>query len=373
VRFFEGLVSILLPTFISPFINLIQTRSFMMMRKLPYAMLAAGFGLSLSVQAAQWEALPESAPIPADNPQSEAKIELGKVLFFDPRISSTGTVSCNSCHNVMEGGDDSRPNSFGIHGKQGGRSAPTVWNAAFLSVQFWDGRAATLEEQAVGPVANPIEMGMASVDVALDRIKQIPEYIAMFKAAFGDDAEINSDTFAKAVAAYERTLITPNTPYDKFVKGDKSALTEQQQNGMKLFAETGCTTCHNGANFSGPQLEMGQGFFMKFPTFADNDYVSKYQFMDDTGRHDATKNDADKHMWRVPTLRNIALTAPYFHNGAVATLDEAVRVMAKTQLNKDLSDAEVADITAFLEALTGEFPAQTMPRLPVLSGKTIID
>lgn len=340
--------------------------------KLLQTIVLSGLMSSTIVYAANWEALPETAPIPADNPQSEAKIELGKTLFFDPRLSSLGTVSCNSCHNVMGGGDDNRPNSVGVHDARGGRSSPTVWNAAFLSSQFWDGRATTLEEQAKGPVTNPIEMGMKDWDAAVKVLKAIPGYQPLFDAAFGKDTEITDDTAAKAIAAYERTLITPNSAYDKYVKGDKKALTEQQVKGMETFAETGCVSCHSGANFSGPKMADGTGFFMKFPTFAGSEYETKYHLTEDTGRHQATSKEADKQMWRVPTLRNIALTAPYFHNGSVATLDEAVRVMAKTQLNKELSDEEASTLVAFLESLTGEFPVQTMPRLPTTVGHSAI-
>lgn len=342
------------------------------MRILPIVMMVSSFSAIAAVQAYDWKALPDSPPIPADNPQNDAKIELGKTLFFDPRFSTNGTVSCNSCHNVMAGGDDNRPHSVGVGDQHGGRSAPTVWNAAFLSAQFWDGRAATLEDQAKGPVANPIEMGMPNLDEPMQRLGQIPGYADMFKAAFPDDKEpISVDNAAKAVAAYERTLITPNSAYDKYVNGDKTALTEQQVKGMDTFAELGCTTCHSGAAFNGPEMEMGKGFFMKFPTFP-SDYDAKYQLSEDTGRYNVTKDDNDKNMWRVPTLRNVAVTAPYFHNGKVRTLDEAVRVMAKVQLNKDLSDEQTADLVAFLGALTGEFPQQTMPRLPATPGFTVI-
>ena len=320
-----------------------------------------------------WQkALPETPPIPADNPQSAAKIELGKKLYFDPRLSSNGTVSCNSCHNVMAGGDDNRPVSVGVDGKTGGRSAPTVWNSAFLSVQFWDGRAPSLEEQAKGPVTNPVEMGMKDWDAVVKRLKAIPGYKPLFKAVFKDQNPITADNAVKAIAAYERTLITPNSPYDRYVKGDITALTEQQIQGMNTFAQAGCLACHMGANFSGPQLAMGTGFFQKFPSIPGSEYDTKYKLLEDTGRHQVTGNESDKHSWRVPTLRNVALTAPYFHNGAVATLDEAVRVMAKTQLGKVLTDKEAQDIVAFLNSLTGEFSEQTMPRLPGTPGKSII-
>ncbi len=327
---------------------------------------------SSSVYAGQWQALPDTPPVPEDNPQTLKKIELGKILFFDPRLSSTGTVSCNSCHNVMEGGDDSRPVSMGVHGQKGGRSAPTVWNSAFLSVQFWDGRAPTLEAQAKGPVTNPIEMGMKDWDTTMARLKSIPGYPPLFKAVFGEDNPMTADNAAKAIAAYERTLITPYSPFDRYVKGEKTALSSQQIKGMNTFANVGCTACHSGANFSGPTMPVGTGWFMKFPTYSASEYDNKYRLTADQGRYEATKNVADKHKWRVPTLRNIALTAPYFHNGAVKTLDEAVRVMAKTQLDKELSDEEVQNIVAFLNALTGDFPAQLMPRLPGLSGDTVI-
>lgn len=320
---------------------------------------------------ADWEALPDVAPAPEDNPTSEAKVTLGKMLFMDPRFSSTGTVSCNSCHNVMEGGDDSRTFSMGVHGKTGGRNAPTVWNSAFHSVQFWDGRADLLEDQAKGPVTNPVEMGMSEIESAMDKVRAIPGYKPYFEKAFGKDS-MTVDNAAKAVAAFERTLITPNSPYDKYVKGDKKAITAQQVKGMETFAAAGCTACHSGAAFNGPKMEFGQGFYAKFPTFTDNVYNKKYDLSADKGREEATAKAADAHMFRVSTLRNITDTAPYFHNGSVNDLSEAVAVMAKTQLNKDLSDQEVKDIVAFLGALTGEYPEITMPRLPATSGYSLV-
>lgn len=325
---------------------------------------------ALAEPKAPWPPLPAEAPVPADNPMTPAKVELGRKLFFDPRVSVDGTVSCNSCHNVMEGGDDSRATSAGVRGQRGGRSAPTVFNAAFLSVQFWDGRAASLEEQAKGPVTNPIEMGMKDHGAAISRLAEIPAYVAEFEAVFGKGG-LTIDNFAKAVAAYERTLITPDAPYDRYMKGDESALTEQQKRGLQTVLETGCIACHQGATFAGT-LPMGQGFYQKVPLIPGSEYDTKYDLTSDPGREEATKNPADRNMWRVPTWRNVALTAPYFHNGSVATLDEAVRVMAKIQLGKDLTDAQVDDIVAFLESLTGTFPTQTMPRLPSTSGRTVV-
>jgi cytochrome c peroxidase len=324
-----------------------------------------------TLAASQWQALPQKAPEPADNPTTPDKVELGKMLYFDTRLSSNGTVSCFSCHNVMEGGDDHRTTSIGVHGQAGGRNAPTVWNAAFHSVQFWDGRAASLEEQAKGPPANPIEMGMSTLDAVSDRIEKIPGYKPYFDKVFGNGDNINIDNIAKAIAAYERTLITPNSSYDLYVQGEKKALTKQQVRGMQTFADVGCTACHSGPNFDGPAMSMGQGFYQKFPLYTDNDYVSKYGLMNDTGRMAATGNVEDKNMWRVPTLRNLAYTAPYIHTGSVKSIPEAVRVMSKTQLGKDLTAGQVEDIVAFLDTLNGEFPQQTMPRLPATPGDLI--
>ncbi|MEN0059899.1 MAG: cytochrome-c peroxidase [Bdellovibrio sp.] len=314
------------------------------------------------------EVLPKKATVPEDNVMSEAKILLGKTLYFDPRLSKDGTVSCNSCHNVMSGGEDNRPFSAGVGGKLGGRSAPTVWNAAFMSVQFWDGRAATLEDQAKGPLVNPVEMAMADHNLVMNRVSAIPGYALLFEKAFGKGTSISIDNVAKAIAAYERTLITPNSRFDQYAKGNKKALKEEEIKGFELMKTTGCFACHSGPNFAGPALPVGVGFYMKFPTFPGSSYDKKYNFLKDSGRYDVTKKQEDKHMWRVPTLRNIALTAPYFHNGSVATLDEAVKVMAKTQLNKDLPETEVQQIVAFLKTLTGERPAQTLPLLPMTEG-----
>ena len=325
--------------------------------------------VSLSASAIEWQALPAKAPEPASNPTTPAKVELGKMLYHDVRLSANGVLSCNSCHNVMSGGEDNRSGSIGVKDQVGGRSAPTVWNSAFNSVQFWDGRAPSLEAQAKGPVTNPIEMGMKSWDDVVARLKAMPEYGKAFAAAFGSDDSVTADNAAKAIAAYERTLITPNSAYDKYVKGDKSALTEQQVRGMNTFADTGCVGCHSGAAFNGPQLPEGTGFYQKFPSYENGVLEAKYDFSKDLGRYEATKDAADQHFFKVPTLRNIALTAPYFHNGKVQTLDEAVRVMAKLQLNKDLSNEQVADIVAFLNSLTGEFPKIEMPRLPAYANK----
>jgi len=334
--------------------------------------LLAALVMTLAAAAAQaqspWQPLPHQAPEPPDQPTTAAKVELGKMLYFDPRLSSTGTVSCFSCHNIMEGGDDHMTTSAGVHGLKGGRNAPTVWNAAFHSVQFWDGRAPSLEEQSKGPPVNPVEMGMRDLDAVIDRIRHIPGYRPYFEQAFGPGDVVTMDNAARAIAVYERTLITPGSAYDRYARGDKTALTPQQVRGMETFAEVGCTSCHQGPAFNGPPLPAGTGFFMKFPTYPESPYVAKYKLAEDPGRFSATKDEADRGMWRVPTLLNLTYTAPYMHTGTVKTLPEAVRVMASTQLNRTLDDAQVGDVVAFLESLTGKFPQQTMPRLPPTPG-----
>jgi cytochrome c peroxidase len=332
------------------------------MTKFNFLLTAAALASSVSVASA-WDVLPSEAPAPSDNPTTPAKVELGKMLYHDPRLSSTGTVSCSSCHNTMLGGEDNRPNSMGVNGQTGGRSAPTVWNSAFNTVQFWDGRAESLEAQAAGPVTNPIEMGMKSWDDVVARLNSIEGYQKAFADAFGGNA-ISKDTTTKAIAAYERTLITPNSPYDKYTSGEQSAMTDQQVRGMNKVAELGCTGCHNGPAFNGP------GLFQLFPVHSNGMYQAKYHFNKDLGLAEVSKKAGDEHRFKVPTLRNIALTAPYFHNGAVKTLDEAVKIMAKLQLDKELSKEEIADIVAFLNALTGEFPEQKMPHLPATAGST---
>ena len=329
---------------------------------------------SALISASVWgmKPLPQKVPVPADNPITPAKIELGKMLYFDPRLSIDGTVSCNSCHNVMSDGGDGRPVGVGVRGQRGGRGSPTVWNSAYNTVQFWDGRAASLEDQAKGPLTNPIEMGMADHDEVMKRVNQIPGYVAAFKKAFPKDKDaVTIDNLAKAIATYERTLITLNSPFDRYIKGNKKALTVQQVKGMKLVEEIGCTSCHTGENFSGDGFKMGEGHYQPFPQIPGSKFDKMYDLLADKGRFEVTKKDEDKNHWRVPTWRNVTLTAPYFHNGKVKTLDEAVRVMGKTQLGMDLTDEQISNIVAFLNSLTGEFPKQIMPKLPPTENFTL--
>lgn len=320
----------------------------------------------------RWLPLPEAAPAPKDNPTTAEKIELGKKLYFDPRLSLTGTVSCNSCHNVMEGGDDGRPSSMGILGRIGPRNAPTVWNSAFQTSQFWDGRSPSLEEQAKGPLLATPEMGMPSHDFVMDRIRTVPGYVSEFKSVFTGNDVVDIDNAAKAIAAFERTLITPNSRYDLFVTGTSSAMSKQQIRGMKLFDSIGCTECHSGPAFNGWKPGETASTFHEFPRSIESPYVAKYGLTADVGRLTVTKQNEDTHKYKVPTLRNITLTAPYFHNGSVDSLPEAARVMAATQLDMNLSVDQVADLVEFLSALEGEFPEIKLPRIPSQQGETIL-
>ncbi len=312
--------------------------------------------------------LPARVPVPENNPQNAAKIALGKQLYFDRRLSLTDTVSCNSCHNVMAGGQDDKPVSTGAAGKSGQRNAPTVWNVAFQTVLYWDGRARSLEEQLHSHFLDDTVMAMPDGDAIRKRLAQIPGYREAFAAAYGTDALPNFDTAIQAVASYVRTLVTPDSDFDRYIRGDKQALSPQARRGLDQFRDIGCLSCHFGVNFAGPApgpyLKMGDGFYELFPNFLGSRYDDLYKLADDVGRYTFSHDPGEKHMFRLPTLRNIALTAPYFHNGSVSTLSEAVRVMARTELDVTLGDQETRDIVAFLDSLTGRFPPQSMPRLP---------
>ena len=311
--------------------------------------------------------LPKTVLTPADNPTTAEKVELGKQLFFDPRLSIDGTVSCNSCHNIMSSGTDNRAD---IGGRRSDRTPPTIWNAAFLTALFWDGRAATLEEQVKVPLLNPLQMGMPNEAAVVERLNTIPGYVEQFKTAFGDKDAVSYDNMARAIAAFVRTLITPNSPHDRFLAGEKTAMSEQALRGKKLFEQAGCNTCHSGTNFAGPSLPIGQGYYQRFPNYK-SEYNKKYDLSSDKGRFEVTKAKKDMNRWRVPSLRNVALTAPYFHNGSIETLNEAVRIMAKTQLNLKLSEKRVNDIVAFLTSLNGERPEISVPHLPKLVNSSL--
>lgn len=294
-----------------------------------------------------FQPLPDAAPVPEETPMTEARIDLGHKLFFEPRLSRTGTISCNTCHVVGAAGVDHIPVAIGERGREGPRNSPTVFNAAFLEVQFWDGRAPTLEEQAKGPLEAHVEMDMTPEE-AIDRLRE-SGYEPLFVEAFPEEEEaLTYDNLVRAIATFERTLITPGSNFDLYLAGETDALTEQQVRGLHLFQNSGCLGCH-----SGPMLG-GRGY----STF------SHVAGGDDTGRLDVTGEDPDRYVFRVAPLRNVALTYPYFHDGSAATLEEAVSIMGSSQLGRSFNDDEIADLVAFLESLTGEFPIVPFPQLP---------
>ncbi len=294
-----------------------------------------------------FQPLPAEAPAPEDNPTTPERVELGHKLFFEPKLSRSGTISCNTCHVVGAAGVDHREVAMGEGARTGPRNSPTVFNAAFLKSQFWDGRAPTLEEQAKGPIQAHVEMDLTPEE-AVERLRETG-YEPFFRAAFPEaDTAITFDHIAKAIAAFERTLLTPGSPFDRYLEGDDDALTPEQKEGLALFQEAGCIGCHNG-----PLL--GGNSFAAF---------SHVRGSEDVGRAAVTESEADQYVFRVAPLRNVALTFPYFHDGSAATLEEAVRIMGQSQLGRTFTEEEQAKLVAFLESLTGEFPLVPHPYLP---------
>ena len=312
-----------------------------------------------------WTTLPATAPEPANNRANPAKIELGKRLFYEKLLSGDGTLSCASCHNLHErAGGDGRPTALGIAGQVGPRNVPTIWNAAFQSVLFWDGRSPSLEDQAKGPILNPVEMGMPTPAEAERRLAADASYRADFAKAFGDEQAVSFERITQAIASYERTLITADSPYDRFISGESGALSQAQLRGIALFESIGCILCHRGPNFSDASVLGGETALRFFPANA-TPYDDQYKLLTESG---------ERGVWRVPSLRNVALTGPWLHNGSVDQLDEVVRIMASAQLgsstnlitwlNQDLSlgktdrsplsERDVRDLVAFLEALSSD-------------------
>jgi len=284
-------------------------------------------------------ALPNKMP-GSENDTPEL-IELGKKLYFETKLSVNNTMSCNTCHDINNmAGVDGKPTSPGaLPGKIGTRNTPTVFNAGFQFAQFWDGRAPDLKEQAKGPILNPVEMAMPNEKEVVKVISSIPEYQDLFKKAFPNEKNpITFDNIAHSIAAFERTLVSKSR-YDQWVTGDKNALTDEEKIGLKTFIEVGCITCHTGPLFGG-NLYQKMGLVKPYPNTKD------------LGRFDVTKQESDKFMFKVAMLRNVALTAPYFHDGAVKTLEEAVKIMADINLGKQLTDDQLKSIVAFLKALT---------------------
>lgn len=278
-------------------------------------------------------------PIPRTITIDKNWLALGKALFHSSLLSADNTISCASCHMIDYGGDDGFPVSLGVNNAQGTRNSPTVLNSSLNFRQFWDGRASSLEEQAIGPIHNPVEMASSwpQIIAKLGRDKYFKEKFAQLS-----DNGITPGNIVKAITIYEQSLITPNAPIDKYLLGDKNALTGQQKRGFKYFVEYGCTTCHQGRNIGG-------NIYQKLGRL--DDIPLRLSF--DLGRFEVTKQLSDKYMFKVPSLRNVAETAPYFHNGSISTLPDAVKIMAKAQLARELTESEVEDIVALLQSFSG--------------------
>ena len=341
------------------------------MRNVVVSVLAAAFALAAGpaladdplMKSAQevFKPIPSVVPAVKDNPVTQAKIALGKLLFFDPRLSASEIISCNTCHNLGTGGVDAGPTSVGHGWAKGPRRAPTVYNAVFNVAQFWDGRAADLKAQAKGPVQASVEMN-ATPEHVINTLTSMPEYVDAFEKAFSSDpSPVTFDNFAKAVEAFEATLITPASPFDQFLEGDAKALTDPQKAGLKLFIDKGCASCHNGINVG------GGGYF---PFGVVEKPGADVLPAGDKGRYNVSKTASDEYVFRAAPLRNVALRAPYFHSGQVWSLKAAVGVMGAAQLGAKLTDKEEDDIVAFLDSLTGQAPKIDYPILPVRTDAT---
>lgn len=319
--------------------------------KTAFVCAAAILSFAGAVQAA--EPVDPIEPVEVKNP---ALVELGKMLFFEPRLSRSGFISCNSCHNLATGGVDNLQTSVGDRWQKGPINSPTVLNSFGQIAQFWDGRAKTLAEQAAGPIANPLEMA-STHEMAVKVIASIPGYAPYFEKAFGD-AKVDIKRITDAMAEFERTLVTPNARFDKWLKGDKKAITAQELNGYNLFKSSGCTICHNGAQLGGQSFQK-MGVVRPYETTNTAEGVKAI-----SGR------DQDRMTFKVPMLRNVELTYPYFHDGAVWSLEESVSIMGDLQLGKRYTEQEIKDITAFLKTLTGDQPKIEYPVLPPSGSNT---
>lgn len=305
--------------------------------------------------------IPSMVPAVKNNAVTHEKVELGKMLFFDPRLSASHLISCNTCHNLSMGGDDNLETSIGHGWAKGPRNAPTVLNAVFNKAQFWDGRAADLKTQAKGPIQAGVEMNNTPV-VVEETLRSIPTYVDKFKVAFPNEAQpVTFDNLAKAVEAFEATLTTPASRFDQFLEGNMHALNDQEKQGLRLFMDKGCVACHGGVNFGGEDY---------YPFGVVEKPGANILPAKDRGRFEVTKTADEQYVFRAAPLRNIALTAPYFHSGKVWDLKQAVSIMAASQLGAKLTDEEVDAIVAFLKTLTGEQPRVEMPILPVSTDET---
>jgi cytochrome c peroxidase len=305
--------------------------------------------------------IPSAVPAVKGNTITHEKVELGKMLFFDPRLSASQIISCNTCHNLSTGGVDAGPTSIGHAWQKGPRRAPTVLDAVFNIAQFWDGRAEDLKAQAKGPLQASVEMNATPAMVEAT-LKSMPGYVEQFKKAFPQDASpVTFDNVSKALEAFEATLITPGSRFDQFLEGDANALNAQEKEGLKLFIDKGCSACHNGINLGGAAY---------FPFGIVEKPGADILPPNDKGRFAVTKTASDEYVFRASPLRNVALVAPYFHSGQVWNLKQAVGIMGSSQLGQTLTDSEEDAIVAFLQTLTGEQPRVEMPVLPTRTDAT---
>jgi len=287
-------------------------------------------------------------------------VELGKALYLDPRLSSSGFISCNSCHNLGMGGADYQETSVGHGWKRGPRNAPTVFNSVFNIAQFWDGRAEDLKEQAKGPIQAAVEMNNTP-EMTVQTLKSMPEYVDMFKKAFpGDKEPVTFDNMAQAIEMFEATLLTPDSRFDKYLKGDNNALSSKEKTGFKKFVSKGCASCHGGINMG------GTGYYK----FGVMERPQSELLSEDKGRFKVTSLDKDEYFFKSPSLRNIALTPPYFHSGKVWSLEEAVFIMSSVQLGISLTKTDVQEIVTFLHTTTGVQPKVAYPVLPAPTDNT---
>ncbi len=308
-----------------------------------------------------FEPIPQEPPAIEGNPFSEEKELLGRTLWFDPRLSASWFVSCNSCHNLGTAGVDLQPLSLGHAWQRGGRNSPTVLNSVFNVAQFWDGRAEDLAQQAMGPIQDALEMNNTP-ERAVATLASMPEYQALFGAAFPDEAEpLSFENMARAIEVFESTLLTPDSPFDQFLRGDAAALGEQERAGLELFMNRGCVACHRGIN-------VGSHDYYPFGVIERPDATILPP--GDLGRYAITNREVDRYAFKSPTLRNVALTPPYFHSGTVWELEDAVRIMGSAQLGADLNEEEVLAITAFLRSLTGVQPVVEYPLMPNITNAT---
>jgi cytochrome c peroxidase len=301
-----------------------------------------------AVAARQIAARQPISPIPPSVEVDGRRVALGSALFHDPRLSHDDTISCASCHNLATGGVDGTARSRGIDGQLGGRNAPSVFNSGLNFRQFWDGRAATLEDQIDGPITNPLEMASNWPEITR-KLSAAPDMVTQFGALYSDG--ITTAGIKDALATFERSLNTPNSRFDRFLRGDTAALTPYEVEGYETFKSFGCVSCHQGAN-------VGGNMYQRFGVMEQP--ASSNLLMLDLGRFELSADESDKHVFRVPSLRNVAVTGPYFHDGSVASLEGAVVIMGRYQLGRSLTRPEVDLLTAFLKTLTGEYQGHVL-------------